>query len=247
MIPLNQTYQMKDTLRENLKVRSFWCEYERYLVKRVGWVPHDLNPILGKPGEVHVGRSYDAALAMAAIDFTDMTVLELGARASFLGCYLTAFAESVTMSDLFSGNDMGTLHDWWLLWKKAALKPTSLYISRTDMRETNYPDDSFDAVINISAIEHVPGDGDIEAMIEMARIVRPGGYIVLGTDTSDEFRIKRGKYYDEDALYERLIEPSGCFVEGPVDLSWENCDQDAHRSKEFDRSSCLFVLKKEES
>jgi len=245
VIPLNQSYRIAETLAERPDVAATKALYEEWLRYSVQWVPHDLNPSLGPPEKVHVGRSYDAALALVSIDFIGLDVLELGARASFLGCYLTDVANKVHVTDLFGNRNMGDLFYWHRTWEAAATRQNRLCSKVVDMRQTDYPDGSFDVVLNISAIEHVPGDGDIQTMREMARIVRPGGYLVIGTDTSDRLRMKGGRYYDEDALYERLIEPSGCFVEGPIDLSWEHCDQSRHKSGEFDRSCCLFVLRKD--
>ena len=241
--PLNQTYRIDETLAYCADVKAIYTQYENYLREVVRWVPHDTDPVLGEPGKVHVGRAYDAALVMASIDFTGFKVLELGARASFLGCYLTGVAW-VQMTDLFEAENMGGLDHWCGLWTKAALRPSFLHPDRVDMRDTGYIDNSFDAVLNISAIEHVPEDGDIESVVEMARICKPGGFIVIGTDVSDQFRVAGGKYYDEVALYERLIEPSGCEIYGEVDLSWESTGKHRHKSGDFDMSSCLFVLRK---
>src|SRR5262245_48693756 len=48
-----------------------------------------------------------------------------------------------------------------------------------DARCLSYEDDSFDRVFSISAIEHIPGDGDSAAMGEIARVLKPGGLCCL--------------------------------------------------------------------
>lgn len=53
-----------------------------------------------------------------------------------------------------------------------------------DARALPYGDGCFDAVVCVSVIEHVPGDGDAEAMREMRRVLRPGGVLHLTTNVS---------------------------------------------------------------
>jgi SAM-dependent methyltransferase len=48
-----------------------------------------------------------------------------------------------------------------------------------DGRALAYPDYTFDRVFSISAIEHIPGDGDRQAIEEMARVLKPGGLCCL--------------------------------------------------------------------
>lgn len=53
-----------------------------------------------------------------------------------------------------------------------------------DARELTFPDGSFDAVACVSVIEHIAGDGDIRAMAEMWRVLRPGGVLHLTTNVA---------------------------------------------------------------
>lgn len=41
------------------------------------------------------------------------------------------------------------------------------------------PDDSFDVITSMSVIEHIPGDGDIIAIKEMWRLLKPGGKLLI--------------------------------------------------------------------
>lgn len=43
----------------------------------------------------------------------------------------------------------------------------------------SFPDASFDMVYSISVIEHIPGNGDTEALAEFARVVKPGGSVII--------------------------------------------------------------------
>jgi SAM-dependent methyltransferase len=52
-----------------------------------------------------------------------------------------------------------------------------------DARRLDLPDAAFDAVFSLSSIEHFGGPGDIaRAAREMARVVRPGGHVVVVTE-----------------------------------------------------------------
>jgi len=250
MVPLNQSYRIKETLEERTAVARHMYDFVRWAKTQVRWIPHDFHPSLGKPGKIQVGRSYDAAITLASIDFAGMSVLEIGARASFLGAYLTGVAETVHVTDLFglSHPDLGDLEAWTELWTRAAPRPDRLRCLSVDMRATGYIEESFDAVLCISAIEHVtkPPDGDIKSANEMGRLVKPGGYLVIGTDLAENFRQAGGYYYDEEALWERIIRPSGCEPFGEIDLSWEKAEKRLHKSKAFFRSECIFVLRKKE-
>lgn len=240
MIPLNQQYQIKRTLADRADVAANMKAIKSWVLERGGWERGGRKP--------NLGRSYDDALALTAIDFADADVLELGGRASFLGAYVTRWARSVHVTDLFGDpfQDWGDLAQWRELWRTAAPEPDRLTVGAADMADLSAFDaGEYDIVLCKSTIEHLPGDDDVASMREMARVLRPGGLLLLTTDTAETFRRCRGHYYDEAALYERLIEPSGCDMYGPADLSWENADKSPHRDGGFLRSCCSFVLRKQ--
>jgi SAM-dependent methyltransferase len=97
-----------------------------------------------------------------------------------------------------------------------------------DGREMPYADCSFDAAFSVSVLEHIPGRGDSEAIVQIARIVKPGGRIALTVPYATSYRetfVDRSVYersqsghepvfferhYDDDALADRLIRPSSC-------------------------------------
>ena len=60
----------------------------------------------------------------------------------------------------------------------------SLELRIEDARDLSFPDGSFDGCLCVSVIEHIPGDGDIRAMNEMWRVLRPGGTLRLTTNVS---------------------------------------------------------------
>lgn len=87
-----------------------------------------------------------------------------------------------------------------------------------------YDDDYFDRVISISVIEHINDDGDSEAMKEIWRVLKPGGFFTFSVPVKKMFEIeyshkdeynlntekKSGAYffqriYDQKKIDERLL------------------------------------------
>lgn len=60
----------------------------------------------------------------------------------------------------------------------------SLDLRVEDARALSFADASFDAVVCVSVIEHIPGDGDAAAMAEIWRVLRPGGVLHLTTNVA---------------------------------------------------------------
>ncbi len=59
-----------------------------------------------------------------------------------------------------------------------------LTLEVADATKLAYPDASFDHVLCVSVVEHIPGDGDSAAMAEFFRVLRPGGVLHLTTDVA---------------------------------------------------------------
>lgn len=95
-----------------------------------------------------------------------------------------------------------------------------------DMRELPFAEDSFDRISCISTIEHIPEKGDTAAILELARVLRPGGQLVLSVpltaEARDEYkhdqvyeRVNEGnlvffqRFYDFETIMTRLLAPSG--------------------------------------
>ncbi|MGI9539395.1 MAG: class I SAM-dependent methyltransferase [Miltoncostaeaceae bacterium] len=95
-----------------------------------------------------------------------------------------------------------------------------------DARKLDLPDHSFDGCACISVIEHIPAGGDLAAMEEMWRVLRPGGLLWLTTNvapTGSELLVDEHIYgeaseaagdrvfferrYTAETLRERLLGP----------------------------------------
>lgn len=95
--------------------------------------------------------------------------------------------------------------------------PENYVMETQDARTLSYASDTFDRVFSVSAIEHIPDDGDSAAMREIFRVLKPGGICCLTVPWSDsgyaEMFKRRGDpdaYWvdsDEDAVfYQRLYD-----------------------------------------
>lgn len=98
-----------------------------------------------------------------------------------------------------------------------------------DVLTYDFPPESFDAIVSVSAIEHVGlggygdpvvEDGDTFAMQRLGSWLKPGGWIYLDVPYRPDgpYTVHGTSYraYDERALWSRLIGPSGCVLETQI-------------------------------
>ena len=108
--------------------------------------------------------------------------------------------------------------------KKTILSGLTLGV--VDGRCLPYPDEYFDKIYYISVLEHIPDDGDTRTVIELARVLKKGGILVItvpyfkkyyetyvtkevyGSTPDKNEKILWARRYDEAALQERFIQPS---------------------------------------
>jgi SAM-dependent methyltransferase len=92
----------------------------------------------------------------------------------------------------------------------------------------SFEDNKFSTVYSISCFEHIGNDGDMKAIKEAARVLKPGGRLLITVPFVTKFRelwtdkdpwgcqllspdgkIFFSRYYDQSSLSSRLIGPSG--------------------------------------
>jgi SAM-dependent methyltransferase len=68
----------------------------------------------------------------------------------------------------------------------------NLAVEQCDVRKLPYPDAAFDKVLSISVLEHVaPSEGgDVVALREIRRVLRPGGLLVLTLPYSNDHKVE---------------------------------------------------------
>jgi 2-polyprenyl-3-methyl-5-hydroxy-6-metoxy-1,4-benzoquinol methylase len=99
----------------------------------------------------------------------------------------------------------------WALKAKMAEK---FSITLTNGRRLSFKNSSFDAISAVSTIEHIPANGDIEALAELGRVINPGGLIFVSVPYEQAYREGSWgpwfqRYYDGSSLLNRLVVPSG--------------------------------------
>jgi SAM-dependent methyltransferase len=82
-------------------------------------------------------------------------------------------------------------------WKELAGDTPGLTFAVADGRALPFADESFDHAYSISVLEHIPGHGDAAALLELARVIRPGGRIVVTLPYADVYR----EDWRDSALY----------------------------------------------
>jgi SAM-dependent methyltransferase len=100
-------------------------------------------------------------------------------------------------------------------------KRDAFVAQREDATGLSFADGSVDFVTAVSTIEHIPGDGDIRAMAEFVRVLRPGGRLVVTVPTAADYIENQTTFYyagferryDPAALHSRLFRPELKVVE----------------------------------
>jgi len=142
-------------------------------------------------------------------------ILDTGAFNTYLGLYLARNSAQVTVSDLLWARARKSAlrrlglapakptEAPYLTWHRA-MRQHGLSVRNIDLTRIRLPDASFDCIISLSVIEHIPA---IErALAEMYRVLAPGGRLLITTDCSPEpVPFNAGVRYFSEAELERLF------------------------------------------
>ena len=113
----------------------------------------------------------------------------------FLAAKLGATVSATDLSDYFFA-------DYGAYAKQVLGRDHGRYRMETqDARALTYPAESFDRVFSISAIEHIPDQGDRKAIEEIARVLRPGGVVCLTFPWSADGYLEEFKGRDDPDVY----------------------------------------------
>jgi SAM-dependent methyltransferase len=73
-------------------------------------------------------------------------------------------------------------------WRRLTAREPRLELQVADGRSLPFEDASFDHAYSVSVLEHIPEPGDEEALRELARVVKPGGRVVVTLPFADTYR-----------------------------------------------------------
>lgn len=141
-------------------------------------------------------------------------ILDVGTRESLLGQFLASRGANVTCMDL----DVSQIPEG-----------RGVRVVQGDARNMPFDNDHFHHVISTACLKHIPDHGDTEAVQEMVRVTRPGGLVAVTFDYGPKYaeypsEATGRRIYSEDAVYERLVYPSGARLEEPADFSRSDWD-----------------------
>ncbi len=94
-----------------------------------------------------------------------------------------------------------------------------LMVQYMDGCDLKYPDASFDIVFSFSSIEHFGGHkAASRSMQEMARVLKPGGVLVLATELVLN-ELPHPEFFLSDEVYSFLVKPSGLQLVEDIDFT----------------------------
>ncbi len=173
-------------------------------------IPPAENPECDSFGPFGWYRHFEYSWALAQINYKyDKKTLDVGSLNTFIPRYLTEKGLDVVSIDI----DPKAV-DFQKKVASSLKKPFTVYLQ--DVRQTNFSNNTFDQILAISVIEHIPDEGDMIAMQELHRIVKVGGIVVVTVPydhywTHEDIGLRPHnyfqRYYSIQSVIERLVQP----------------------------------------
>lgn len=167
-------------------------------------------PFLGSPA-FYAARMWEYPFALLSAE------LQPEMRCADVGCGMTAF--TVYLKEVAQCEVVGVdpdVFDAGIHYKghgvnKEFVRKTGLNVVQCGMEAITLPSNTFDRVFCLSVIEHLPPEIARRGVQEMARIVKPGGRLIITVDVAMHTEMVRPL----DLIWE-----SGLLPMGEMDLRW---------------------------
>ncbi len=173
-------------------------------------LPPMLNLDVDDYGSFPWGRRFEYAWSLAQARYEPgLKTLDVGSLYTFVPKYLATRGLDVVSIDIDE-----TFVE--VQQRQAAELEHPYSVQLQDIRHTTFPDASFDQILLISMIEHIPNGGDIQALQECHRILKPGGLVIITTpydhiwlheDTGIRPHQFLQRYYNMQSVITRLMQP----------------------------------------
>jgi len=193
---------------------------------------------------------YCAAAIFSGVITSPAIALDAGCGSSIFPKFLNRIGcEVYAIDPTISSNDAEGVH-----YRKRSMTDIGVF------------DGYFDYVFAISSIEHVnagkfaikgmPFDtGDTDAMLELCRVLKPGGALVLTTDYADRYHVPPGlwpsgshRIYDFKSIAQRLTGPAhsqyGMAFNGEVSLDLDGIDLKQLEPVGYDYTAAILTLQR---
>lgn len=154
------------------------------LKKTIGKVSQPINSYTRFPEYFLMERAMGESLAQPC------RILDVGSPKLF-GFYLAhRYPIDLHLTDIYPHD----VTEYKTLWRSVRNPMGKAVFAVQDARRLSYCDNCFDVVYAMSVVEHVEGtDGDQEAIREMMRVLKPGGYCVVsvpyGNRYAEQYRV----------------------------------------------------------
>lgn len=155
----------------------------------------------------------------------------IGAGRECVIFYLADHIAHVTATDLYGAADWssngGKEADLALLDRSKRCTPASVDFSKIsfetrDGTTLGYPDNSFDFAWSLSSIEHFGGHAAARrALLEMGRVVRPGGIVAVATELLLLEEHSHPEYFTRSQLGRELITPASQSMDLVGDVNFD--------------------------
>lgn len=154
-----------------------------------------LDPARAATG-VDIFRYPEYAIALNYLDPEEQDkILDIGSRDTFWAAMLLQRYKCTVYATDIDTEQLQVQRYFLNNIAKKDLIGSKFFIERQDATKLNYPNNYFDKVTAISALEHIPGDGDIKAMQEIHRVLKVGGIAILTAPFGSKFLEYNAEYY----------------------------------------------------